>query len=755
MKAKHVFLTMGLALAMALGVGAAIGANRPVRAAEAYGNSDTTWFIAHEENSWSKNDPADHLTYRGMQGENYEYVSDNWISLKANEKFNIVYSWNDGADYNTFTPNLMNDQSLETVFTVGGLDDFAVATRDITVKFFFQFWGEGAAWHGLYWQEKPTTYDVHVVVNEVERGVEEIEENALPEEPTLTFAKEFSGWFSDPEYHTPVTGITSDTTVYGYTYNAPGWTYNIDLSDVSTTFAHPYVYMYDAHGEKSAFPGEDFNPAYSLVVPTTATFVISNGSAIAQTVDIEQTRIANDTLKVLNDRDGSDKYLVRWASSVDEPAEEGYYICGLVNWKYATATKMTNTSWHGNVAFYMNLSINAGQSIRVRSYYTDRTPYDQWATLDTGSCGYGDPDDENFVISVDGEYDIYAFYDADVFKYSVAEHTDSYAITMTGVKFEGKNKDTTVSLYDQRAYNGDDFVPEEPGLSGYATRGVFTDENCTTEYVATKFNAPGHLYIKYTKYGFYLTGDDVFSGGTGHGWNVDYATPISGSGSNILEGAVTILGGVDPEVPDNPVSVKPLEYVEDDGSGNPGWASIGYTMGHESDPDFVSIDGGGNFVFTKAGTFAFYVNSEYKVWFNGGEYAFHAKFLSEVGGECHYDGTTNLDNLKSIWVDQKVAYSKLSVDEKEHVEGFTFNGGDPESSDACLRMIALYHYIVWKYGSADFEDFIWGQYYEPHSFNVSPIVMNNNAMIICLISSAALLTSIGVTILVLKKKKHQ
>ena len=136
MKAKHVFLTMGLALTMALGVGAAIGANRPVRAAEAYGNSDTTWFIAHEENSWSKNDPADHLTYRGMQGENYEYVSDNWITLKANEKFNIVYSWSDGAEWNTFTPNLMNDQSLETVFTVGGIGSkfvSAITNRDYTM----------------------------------------------------------------------------------------------------------------------------------------------------------------------------------------------------------------------------------------------------------------------------------------------------------------------------------------------------------------------------------------------------------------------------------------------------------------------------------------------------------------------------------------------------------------------------------------------------------------------------------------------
>lgn len=147
-------LILATTLAMALGVGVAVGAHqKEVAKAEAYGPSDTTWYLCHEGNSWSKNSAADHFTYSKDVGNNWEFETDNYIQLSKNEKFNIVYSWNDGAGWNTFTPNLMTDQSEETVFTVPSAADYAVAARDIKVKFFFQVYGEGATWTGLYWEE--------------------------------------------------------------------------------------------------------------------------------------------------------------------------------------------------------------------------------------------------------------------------------------------------------------------------------------------------------------------------------------------------------------------------------------------------------------------------------------------------------------------------------------------------------------------------------------------------------------------------
>lgn len=165
MKKGLIFATT---LAMALGVGVAVGAHqKEVAKADAYGPTDATWYLCHEGNSWSKNSAADHFTYSKNVGNNWEFETDNYIQLSKDEKFNIVYSWNDGAGWNTFTPNLMTDQSEETVFTVPDGTDYAVAARDIKVKFFFQVYGEGATWTGLYWEEyqEPAADPVYTIVN--------------------------------------------------------------------------------------------------------------------------------------------------------------------------------------------------------------------------------------------------------------------------------------------------------------------------------------------------------------------------------------------------------------------------------------------------------------------------------------------------------------------------------------------------------------------------------------------------------------
>ena len=172
-------------LAMALGVGVAVGAHRAdAKVAKAYGSGDTTWYLCHEGNSWSKNSAADHFTYSKDVGNNWEFETDNYIELAKDEKFNIVYSWNEGAGWNTFTPNLMSDQSEETVFEVPSEKDYAVALRAIKVKFFFQVYGEGASWTGLYWEEyeEPAADPVYTIKNRNNTPVQfELDEDDKPE----------------------------------------------------------------------------------------------------------------------------------------------------------------------------------------------------------------------------------------------------------------------------------------------------------------------------------------------------------------------------------------------------------------------------------------------------------------------------------------------------------------------------------------------------------------------------------------------
>lgn len=107
----------------------------------------------------------------------------------------------------------------------------------------------------------------------------------------------------------------------------------------------------------------------------------------------------------------------------DVPAEEGYYICGLVDFKYATATKMENTVGD-NVAEYLGLSVEVGDKIRVRSYYNDQDPKDRWANAgdDFEKIDYGELDGDDFKFTKAGDYDIYAKYEEEVFKFYVAPH---------------------------------------------------------------------------------------------------------------------------------------------------------------------------------------------------------------------------------------------------------------------------------------------------------------------------------------------
>ena len=242
--------------------------------------------------------------------------------------------------------------------------------------------------------------------------------------------------------------------------------------------------------------------------------------------------------------------------------------------------------------------------------------------------------------------------------------------------------------------------------------------------------------------------------GEGHGWNVDYASAVSaGEGQNRLVGTVVIPEGADAE---HPVAVKPLRYgLQTDGhedpSGTPGFIAEYYTMGEER--TFVSLDGSGNFAFTEPGTYAFYVNNENAVYFNMGEYAFHAKFLTEVGGMCSgiEAGTKTVEQLKAIWADQKAAYNSLSAADKKNITDVGFDGGDEHSADDRLKMVAKYNRIITKYGLSNFEDFIWNQ--ESLSNRIGTTANNSNtALLVVVISVTAVIAGCGVAFYFLRKK---
>ena len=453
--------------------------------------------------------------------------------------------------------------------------------------------------------------------------------------------------------------------------------------------------------------------------------------------------------------------------SPDIPANEGYYLCGsfggVAKWRYEVATKMTNTTGD-NVAHLMNVSMAANDEFRVRSYFTNRPDSgadDQWATADSTVASDTDPS-KKFVISGDnlkvkaaGYYDIYAYYDGNTFMFSAAEHVDTYAISFTGVKFEGKaNTGATVAFDDQLAYAGSNFNPNLNYLSesGYVTRGVYTDAACTTAYVAHEYSAAGQLYVKLTRTGYYVQGDAAFSGSAATAWNIDGSVylpdAVNDTENNVLEGSVTIPASAS----ETPVEVRPFEYM-DDGTVNYVPYSLGTTYSFASKV-------GDNLRFTKGGTFAVYVNKSYQVYLNEGAAAFYTKFLTDTGAVCKTNNTTDLERLGEVWDELEGVYDSLSPTEKTTIQAVGFDGGD-EHGDDLHKVMARYAYIVTKYGSAAFHNFIFPNADEiaPHP-NMTYGALNifnsgDNTMMIVIIAIAASSALAFGAFLYLKKRKQK
>ena len=456
----------------------------------------------------------------------------------------------------------------------------------------------------------------------------------------------------------------------------------------------------------------------------------------------------------------------------DVPAADGYYLLGSkTDYKYAGAPEvpeLAEPDEDNNVAILLDYDAKEGEKYKVKYYNESEGKNDWGSTIAVEGLGTLD-EDGNFVMSKDAHIDIFVKWEKVseepevwAMKFYIAEHAERYNVTFKGLFYEGKDLEKTINVVDtQRATENVNFEVNEERLaqSGYVLRGVYTDNTFEHEYTATKLAAATELFVKYTKSGYYMTGDETFLG-EGHGWNVDYSEMIEEHNvGNRFEGTITVPAGVDA---DHPMLVKPLHYEGQDNEGKTVWASAYYEMGINPSTEqkweysFVSVDESGNFKFVKPGTYAFYVYDTNKVTFNSGEYAFHAAFLSQVGGECKNDGSTDLEALKVVWGNMKTAYNALDEADRLEIYNTGFDGGDEESSNDRLRMIAKYNYIVTKYGTAEFEDFIWGQTVTPKvGNNVMFLNNSNNTGLIIIISVSAISVISIAAFLMLKKRKEK
>jgi len=453
----------------------------------------------------------------------------------------------------------------------------------------------------------------------------------------------------------------------------------------------------------------------------------------------------------VNENDGL--WVEDWVEP-DVPAEEGYYICGefsgVPSWKYDGATKMTPTSQDGNVAYEMNFPLAVDDELRVRSYFTDRDPYDQWATVGNGTEAYGEKSGDNFKITAAGNYDIYAKYeqkagdDSSKFYFYVSPHVESYEIEMTAVKFVGATKEGTQAQESQIAYDNQVFAPIQPAMSGYALRGYFTDADCTVAYEPHKFSADGHLYAKYTKAGFYVI--------HGPDWSIDEAAEMMTAGiasTNKAEAAVTVA---------TKNETYSFVYYNEEGNMS-GHSGLGQEYAY-------AVDEESHIKFTETGTYAVYwakdseEPSSNKIYLNDGSTAYCTTFLTATGGVCKSDDKSEeyISSLQTVWAAQKTAYQALNDGAKAEIVKVGFDGGK-EDGTVAEQLMARYHYIVCKYGSERFENFIF-----PEAAPIAPssayiefgsINSADNTTMIIIIAVAAVSALVFSALLIIKKKKQK
>ncbi len=321
MKAKHVFLTMGLSLVMGLGVAAGMSANREVKAAKAAGTSrlyfdvsSTTWWNNAGALTYAYcHDGATSPSWPGVPmtkvvGETYKYYVDIdsaftkviFCRVDPNDLTNV---WNRTSKNGGISINLPSDYTIKNQWnlTADGTD-----------------YGDGNYCGNWSLYTPPTTKKVAVYVNGDKRGDEDVAIGGLPDSPEY-YGVIFDGkWYTDSAMQNECTAVTASTTeLYCATTTATDVTFSLDKTRATDKFADTYLYTwFDGHDPKTAWPGDKFTTS-TFTVKAGSKIIINAGQDKEQTVDVTPSTVANDTLRILNSTDDKGHYNVKWASEVD------------------------------------------------------------------------------------------------------------------------------------------------------------------------------------------------------------------------------------------------------------------------------------------------------------------------------------------------------------------------------------------------------------------------------------------------------
>ena len=300
--------------------------------------------------------------------------------------------------------------------------------------------------------------------------------------------------------------------------------------------------------------------------------------------------------------------------------------------------------------------------------------------------------------------------------------------------------------------------------TGLWTGDLYTDAQCTSIWTPAALTDNITLYAKCYEDGAYLIGDASYTGSSATAWSVDAGKVFVevGPGTEDLDEEHmiyymdTYLQVEDVVIPstttaENPTQIATLLMLDMFGGYEQYLTSpiyCDFTL--DGEYDFASIDNSVTnqmkLTLTRGGTFdvkahvniGMYLDSQYHptgqlelvvsiqlLQDDNSLDTFLANFLTAVGGVCKTDNTTDLEALATVWGQQKTAYLALSETNQNIIKAVGFNGGN-ENGNKVAQVVAKYAYIINRYGSDAFEDFIFNGVHSSPKVGFNQANVKNN-----------------------------
>ena len=444
----------------------------------------------------------------------------------------------------------------------------------------------------------------------------------------------------------------------------------------------------------------------------------------------------------------SDEFLVE--DYINKPEEDGYYVFGTygseVVSEYIDAYKTTTfiDEKMNYVALYENIHLELNDSIYVKRYSSSSHPrqviISPESTLSSDFEKYGDGVrlKQKWV----DYFDVYIIDDGENIVFRPDRHSTKVLNPMTAVfcTYTGEVV-RTQDLPEQLSYSNTRFYPDLVEMEGAKLTGeVYLDVNCTDEFNNWFISEPTHLYVKYLVPGYY------FCHNRGEYQLMDT--------TNIEEDSLA-------EITIQPLNQEDMDtfifisYDADSNiqeyeleSSNYAINEVGYD-GNKRLRDAIAFN-----AWTLGNYFRVSIKTDGKLHIKEAGSFFCNDFINDISNICDDTGlNTNIEALQGEWLEQKAAYQQVEYKQEIINIGFQYF----ESPETIYEeMMNKYYYIINKYGSETFENFIF-----PDMDPVLPNGIDNNvflkyndaAIFAAVISISVVGVSLLVTLLVFKKKK--